>query len=220
MNQVNNLPMTSQEMNKTSCYEICSMKFIEIDTFLSSIIQHEDLNPSIMEKFLHFFSLHHDKDETTSISSYLPITTSQLHVLDVNSSSFMNKDERVGGGEEVSLSFISERGNEEERERLDIMDNRTSLQISNVMEAHHERKLLFDNSAWMSVTSAASWSIRYRFGVVVYNSNIIVMGGGGVSKCSIYICIHIYMDIFYVNDVIISKVSSITLFITFFLFYI
>ena len=49
---------------------------------------------------------------------------------------------------------------------------------------------------WVSVTSAASWSIRNRFGVVVYNSNIIVMGGyGGASKCSIYNNLYIYIHI-------------------------
>ena len=41
---------------------------------------------------------------------------------------------------------------------------------------------------WVSVTSAASWSIRRALGVVVYNSNIIVMGGwNGASKCSFYL---------------------------------
>ena len=41
---------------------------------------------------------------------------------------------------------------------------------------------------WVSVTSAASWSGRYAFRVVIYNSNIIVMGGNGVpGKCSIYL---------------------------------
>ena len=57
---------------------------------------------------------------------------------------------------------------------------------------------------WVSVTSAASWSIRSDFGVVVYNSNIIVMGGwNGASKCSIYIYIWIYIC-GCKNDVIIS----------------